>query len=245
MISKARIKYLKSLQIKKYRHAEQCFLVEGRKSVAELLNSSFDVVWLAAREDLLTEWADEKRRLPADVVVATEQELVQAGTYQTNDGVIAVARMPTPQPPVLGPITLVLDDIRDPGNLGTVIRTADWYGVGTIVASETTADFYNPKTIQATMGSFTRVRVHYLDLAAFLAAQDRPVYGTFLGGDNVHQLSVMGSCLVVIGNEANGISLAVAQHISHRITIPRYGQAESLNAAIAAAVVLDNIKRLQ
>jgi TrmH family RNA methyltransferase len=246
MISKARLKYLKSLQIKKYRQAEQCFLVEGRKSVAELLNSSFDVVWLAAQEEVLDEWTRERKRLPDEVVTATDKQLALAGSYQTNDGAIAVARMRPDVIPVAAElITLVLDDIRDPGNLGTLIRTADWYGISRVVASHTTADFYNPKTIQASMGSFTRVHVHYTELATFLASQNKPVYGTFLDGADVHEISVVTPCLVVIGNEANGISEAVARRVSHRVTIPRYGRAESLNAAIAAAVVLDNLKRLQ
>lgn len=214
--------------------------------MAEVLGSAFEVLWLAGDEQLLAEWQRAGKKFPAEVVTATAEELAHAGSYQTNDGAIAIVRMrPTTSAAALGAVTLVLDDIRDPGNLGTMIRTADWYGITEIVASPTTADFYNPKTIQATMGSFTRVQVHYTELPAFLGAQRLPVYGTFLGGQNVHELQVATPCLVVIGNEASGISDAVSRAITHRITIPRFGGAESLNAAIAAAVVLDNLKRLQ
>ena len=220
--------------------------MEGCKSVEELLRSPFDVRWVAADEVALARWRAQNLRLPAETVAATRDQLADAGSYQTNDGAVAIAAMkPARLPEAPDGITLVLDDIRDPGNLGTLIRTADWYGVTTIVASATTADFYSPKTIQASMGSFTRVSVYYTELALFLAAQRVPVYGTFLEGENVQTFRPASRCMVVIGNEANGISDAVACTVTTRITIPRFGAAESLNAAIAAAVVLDNFKRLQ
>jgi len=246
MIPKAKIKYLKSLQIKKYRHAEQCFVVEGRKSVEELLNSDFEVLWLAADESLLQHWQAVKVTLPPQVVVATPDQLAQAGSFQTNDGALAVARMrPTPVLADLPPVTLVLDDLRDPGNMGTIIRTADWFGLSYIVASPATADFYNPKTIQASMGSFTRVHVAYHPLPALLSRQDATVYGTFLDGQNVHSADIKTPCLIVMGNEANGISDEVSRWVSRRITVPRMGRAESLNAAVATAIVLDNFMRLK
>jgi TrmH family RNA methyltransferase len=136
---------------------------------------------------------------------------------------------------------IVLDDIRDPGNLGTIIRTADWYGIHSIVASEETTDFYNPKVIASTMGSFCRVNVFYTDLSSYLSAQKGPVYGTFLNGKDVHALGEKPGGFIVIGNESNGISPAVEKLVTHRITIPRRGGAESLNAAIATAIVLDNL----
>lgn len=246
MISKSRIKFLKSLQIKKYRHAEQCFVVEGRKSVEELLQSDFNTCWLAAEEAVLQQWRNKKISLPPDAVVATAAELAQAGSFQTNDGALAVANMrPAQALPALPAVVLVLDDIRDPGNLGTIIRTADWFGISHLVASETTADFYNPKTIQASMGSFTRVQVFYTPLPAFLANRQGNVYGAVLDGQNVHTARLAAPCVVVVGNEANGISNPVSRYITHRITIPRYGRAESLNAAIAAGIVLDNVMRLK
>jgi TrmH family RNA methyltransferase len=136
-----------------------------------------------------------------------------------------------------------LDDIRDPGNLGTIIRTADWYGIKHILASEETVDFYNPKVINSTKGSFTRVQVHYTDLNAILAANELPVFGAFLTGENVHQAKFPKAGLLVIGNESNGISPSLSTKITHPVTIPKFGQAESLNAAIATAILLDNIRR--
>jgi TrmH family RNA methyltransferase len=138
---------------------------------------------------------------------------------------------------------LVLDDIRDPGNLGTIIRTADWFGIHKIIASEETADFYNPKVIHATMGSFCRVLVYYTALPHYLNDTQLPVYGAFLDGVDVHQLKFPNAGLVVIGNEAQGISKEVERSVSHRITIPKKGGAESLNASIATAIILDTIFR--
>jgi TrmH family RNA methyltransferase len=133
----------------------------------------------------------------------------------------------------------VLDDIRDPGNLGTMIRTADWYGVKHIIASEESADFYNPKVLSATMGSFCRVQVFYTDIESYLRMVRRPVYGTFLDGLDVHQVNFKEGGLIVIGNESNGISQSIEKLVTQKITIPRYGNAESLNAAIATGVILD------
>jgi TrmH family RNA methyltransferase len=138
---------------------------------------------------------------------------------------------------------LVLDDLRDPGNLGTIIRTADWYGIRNIIASEETADFYNPKTISATMGSFCRVNVFYTGLEGFLSKNKLPLFGAFMEGSDAHRVDFGTSGLLVIGNESNGISQAIGRFVQQRITIPRVGGAESLNAAIATGILLDNIFR--
>lgn len=243
MISKAKIKHIKALQVKKYRKEEQCFVVEGAKSVLELLHSDFEVIWLGATADFL-------KGVPANVLKQVEvseagqQELEAAGSFQSNDGALAIARMKPNEPISFAPHewVLVLDDIRDPGNLGTLIRTADWYGVNHIVASEETADFYNPKVISATMGSFCRVSLYYTRLQPYLTAARKPVYGTFLEGVDVHQIHFTGGGLIVIGNEANGISPAIEKVVTQKITIPRYGKAESLNAAMAAGIILDVIR---
>jgi TrmH family RNA methyltransferase len=139
----------------------------------------------------------------------------------------------------------VLDDIRDPGNLGTIMRVADWYGINKIVASEETADVYNSKVIQSSMGSFTRVNIFYTDLGRYLSESTTPVFGAFLDGENVHEINFGKGGLIIIGNEAKGISEAVEKFVTKRITIPRFGQAESLNAAIATAVICDNVRRKQ
>lgn len=241
MISKAKIKHLKALQVKKYRKEEQCFLVEGTKSVIELMKADYEVIWLAGTEHFLEQYDEAIRNFNGEVVLATAQELAAAGSFKTNEGALAVARMKPNAAftPDQNEIVLVLDDIRDPGNLGTMIRTADWYGVKHIIASEESADFYNPKVLSATMGSFCRVQVFYTDIESYLRMVRRPVYGTFLDGLDVHQVNFKEGGLIVIGNESNGISQSIEKLVTQKITIPRYGNAESLNAAIATGVILD------
>jgi TrmH family RNA methyltransferase len=244
MVSKAKVKFIKSLQLKKYRKQEQCFVVEGGKSVTELLKSDYSVTWLAGTSSFLEQNYSQLTKLKIDVVETDAKELQQLGTFQTNDAAIAIA-LTKPNLPlqIADEFALVLDDIRDPGNLGTIIRTADWFGIHKIIASEETADFYNPKVIHATMGSFCRVLVYYTALPHYLNDTQLPVYGAFLDGVDVHQLKFPNAGLVVIGNEAQGISKEVERSVSHRITIPKKGGAESLNASIATAIILDTIFR--
>ncbi len=244
MISKAKVKYVNSLQVKKYRIQEQCFVVEGAKSVAELLSSDFTTIWIAATEDFIRQYDKPLQDSRAEVVTASQEQLSSMGSFQTNNAALAIAHIkPNRQLAVQpGEIALVLDSIRDPGNLGTIIRTADWFGVKTIIASEETADFYNPKVLSATMGSFCRMNIQYTSLVDYLAAVSMPIYGTFLGGKDVHQLSFSSGGLIVMGNESNGISPEVEKYVSQKITIPRFGNAESLNAAIATAIVLDVVR---
>lgn len=219
-------------------------MIEGTKSVRELLGSDFDVLWLAGTDRFLeqNELILKKRRI--EIVSASEEELGTAGSFQTNDGALALARM---KPNAALSLTedeyaIVLDDIRDPGNLGTIIRTADWYGVEHIIASEQTADFYNSKVLSATMGSFCRVKIYYTDLEAYLATARMPIYGTFLEGTDIHQVRFEKGGMIVIGNEANGISHTIEKIVTQKITIPRYGKAESLNAAIATGIILDAVR---
>lgn len=243
MLSKARIKFIKSLQIKKYRKQEQCFLVQGAKSVQELLASDYETVMVVGTSGFL-----ENLRRPAnsvELIETSEKELAALGEFQSNDAGIAVARMkPNVAFPILpGEVVLVLDDIRDPGNLGTIIRSADWYGFNKIIASPETADFHNPKVISSTMGSFTRAAIYYTELVPLLKSTTSRVYGAFLEGRNVHEETFEGGGLVVIGNESRGISEQCQPFVTDRITIPRYGRAESLNAAVATAIICDNIRR--
>lgn len=245
MLSKPKSSFVKSLQIKKYRQAEQCFLVEGSKSVAEVLQSDFEVIMLVGRPAFLVEM-DRYASAPRERYDVNEATLASLGSFQTNTTGLAVVRMKPNSPPTRQePLVLALDDIRDPGNLGTIIRTADWYGVRTIVASENTADVYNPKVITATMGSFTRVQVYYTALPDYLRQHHGTVYGTFLTGTNVHEVNWISPAILVMGNEAHGISEEVKTRVQQPITIPRVGKAESLNAAIATAIVLDNYARSQ
>ncbi len=180
-----------------------------------------------------------------EIVEVSGKELTDIGSVETNNSALAVVKMKSPLLPTLSSndFSLMLDDIRDPGNLGTIIRTAEWYGIKNIIASAETTDLYNPKVISATMGSFLRVNVYYTNLEEFLSGVKGPVYGTFLKGENVHSVKFPTGGIIVIGNESKGISPAVQKRVTHPITIPRFGNAESLNASVATAIVLDNLRR--
>lgn len=242
MLSKAKIKFIKSLQLKKYRKQEQCFVVQGAKSVLELLTSDFDVVTVLGTESFL---ATVRSPENAEVITVSEKDLAGLSEFQTNDAALAVARLKNNDPLMVrdNAFALVLDDIRDPGNLGTIIRTADWFGIHQIIASSETADFYNPKVISATMGSFVRVQMYYTDLSRYLSGCGLPVFGAYLNGEDVHTLNFGKGGLILIGNESRGIAPELEQFVTNKITIPRYGEAESLNAGIATAVILDNVRR--
>jgi TrmH family RNA methyltransferase len=242
MLSKARIKFIKSLQIKKYRKQEQCFVVQGAKSVHELLKSDFETLMVIGTAEFLEELPP---LIQTETFETSQSELKGLGEFQSNDSGLAVARMKPDEPVRLreGEFALALDDIRDPGNLGTIIRTADWYGVSLVVASPETADFYSPKVISSTMGSFTRVRVHYEELQSFFKNSRSKIYGAFLDGKNIYHEHFHSGGIILIGNESRGISPALESFVTDRITIPRFGNAESLNAAIATGVILDNIRR--
>jgi TrmH family RNA methyltransferase len=241
MLSKANIKYIKSLQVKKYRKQEQCFIVEGAKSVQELLTSDLEVLQVLATPEFL----DGSTDLRGEITEVNESELAKLGEFKSNNSALAVAQMKPNLPLNVADneFALVLDDIRDPGNLGTIIRTADWYGISKIIASMETADFYSPKAITSTMGSFTRVKIYYTELFDFLDKNQLRSFGAFLNGKDIHDLSFGAGGLIVIGNESHGISAGLESFITDRITIPRYGKAESLNAAIATAVICDNLAR--
>lgn len=246
MLSKSVAQFVRSLQQKKYRQLEGCFLVEGAKSVQEVLASTFQVDLLLTTESFYKENVALADRQRCRMETVTPDELTRVGTLESNNAAIAVVRM-RPNVPLLpqpGTWSLALDDIRDPGNLGTILRIADWYGIDMILCSDTTADVYNPKVISASKGSFTRVRWWYGDLVSVLRQATTPIYGAFLGGDDVHQLNFgTAGGYVVMGNEANGIGPAVESLVTNRVTIPRYGLAESLNVSIATAVILDNLRR--
>lgn len=246
MLSKAVVKYIKSLQVKKYRSQHQAFVVEGAKSVLELLHADFELQYLFVTADFLREHTS---KLPKGCTyeVVKEDDLVKAGTFSSNNAALAVAHMR--QLPLLdvkpSDLVVALDDIRDPGNLGTIIRIADWYGIRHVVCSESCADFYNPKVISATMGSFTRIQVHYLDLPVWLQKQAAScsIYGAALNGENLHHLQLKPEGIVVLGNEANGIRPEVAAQVNKLIKIPAFGGAESLNVATATAIIIDNFMR--
>ena len=239
MTGKSTFKWIKSLQLKKYRLAEQCFLVQGWKGVEMLLTSSHEVVLVASTAPFLPQVEMMLKGRKTEVMQVSPAELEALGSFQSNDSVLAVARMKDPVMPLPGggPL-LVLDDIRDPGNMGTIIRTADWFGMRNIAASTTSVEFYNPKVISATMGSFCRVNVWYGDVTDLLNDADAEVYGAVLGGVDIREVRFSRSPVLVIGNESSGITPSVASCIDHRVTIPGYGGAESLNAAVAAGIFL-------
>lgn len=241
MLSKAKIKFVKSLQIKKYRKQEQCFVLEGAKSIQELLDSDFETVMVIGTSEFIMGIKIPK---VVEVTEVSLKELELVSEFQSNDAGLAVARMKPNQSFLVSAdeFALVLDDIRDPGNLGTIIRTADWYGIQKIIASEETADYYNPKVISATMGSFTRVKMFYTDLVRYLGEHHHRVFGAYLEGHDIHKVDFGKSGLVLIGNEARGISSSLGRFVTDKITIPKYGKAESLNAAIATAIICDQIK---
>ena len=247
MISKNQLKLIHSLELKKQRKKTGLFLVQGEKNVSELFNSDFEVVNLFATPEYINKNStllSQKQLVPL-TVESTAEELQKAGTLKTNNTVIAVVKSKANELPDIknNQLVLVLDQVGDPGNLGTIIRVADWYGIEHVICSTDCADLYNPKVIAATMGSFARVKVSHTDLYSYLSAQDKPIYGAFLEGKNIHKSKLVDNAFIVMGSESHGISEQVGQLITDKITIPNFGQAESLNVAMATGIILDNFKR--
>ena len=229
-LSKNRIKYIRSLELKKNRKADKVFLAEGPKLVGDLLGH-FRCRFLIAT----AEWLSAHRQLPVeDITEVSEKELSCASLLKTPQQVLAVFEQP--------------DEVKDPGNLGTIIRLADWFGIEHIFCSPNTVDAYNPKTIQATMGGIARVKLHYTSLPGLIGSlKDIPVYGTFLDGENMYTQPLSAHGLIVMGNEGNGIGNEVKQLINRKLYIPNYPStretSESLNVAIATAVVCAEFRR--
>ena len=239
MVTKSELKYIQSLSDKKVRLETGCFIAEGVKLVNEMIEAGYPLKAVYA----LDSWEPPDTSIEVTRVEAFELE--KMSLLQTPNQVLAVAMMP--QKPaeidITGQLTIVLDGIQDPGNLGTIIRTADWFGIHQIVASEDTADVYNPKVIGATMGSFMRVQVHYTNLAAWMPNVKLPVYGALLEGENVFTTKAPKQGLLVIGSEGKGIRENIIDFITHPVTIPKTGGAESLNAGIAAGIIVAQLTR--
>ena len=238
MISKNDVKYIQTLFHKKNRDAEGLFVAEGPKLVNDLLTAGLTLKQVYA----LPAWAEQHPGLAA-VTTVTQAELERLSFLQTPNQVLAVVGKPTlsPTPILQGQVGLVLDGIQDPGNLGTILRIADWFGISVVVASEDTADLHNPKVVQATMGSIARVSVWYKQLDAWLAKVNVPVFGALLNGADIHNYGKIKEGLLVIGTEGRGIRPEVLPYIQQPLTIPGKGQAESLNAAVAAGIILSHI----
>jgi RNA methyltransferase, TrmH family len=237
MLSKNEAKYIQSLYHKKTREAEGVFVVEGVKIVEELLASDYDVKKIYATE----EWK-KSIDTSTEIIQVTGDELQRISGLQTANKVLAIAmQKQIAKHQFKGRITIVLDGIQDPGNMGTIIRIADWFGVKQIIASDDTVELYNPKVLQSSMGSFIRVEVWYGDIVEELKKANVPVYGALLDGKNVFEMQKVNEGLLVIGNESKGLNEEVIQLISQPITIPRFGGAESLNAAVATGIILSHI----
>lgn len=219
-------------------------MVEGAKNVCELLDSDYDVQSLFVTEKFLDEFPHQ-RISEIEYTVCNEKELNDLGTFKTNEYALAVAKMKSPPLDILSDdLILALDDVSDPGNLGTIIRIADWFGIKSIMASTDTADFYNPKVINSSMGSFTRVDVHYTELQDFLNLNaTHKVYGALLNGEDIHNVKIDKPAILLMGNESNGIRNSLLKMIDKKITIPRIGRAESLNVAVSTAIICDNFFR--
>ncbi|MBA4319007.1 MAG: RNA methyltransferase [Flavobacterium sp.] len=242
MFTKNQAKLIKSLNEKKNRVLLGLFLVEGEKSVLEVLNSDFEIDFVLTTEKFFEKYGKKIRERSKSYEIVNQFDLEKVGTFETNDSAIAIVKQYINKSFDIkkDAIVLVLDEIKDPGNLGTIIRTADWYGIKNIVASKETVDFYNPKVITATKGSFTRVNIYYTDLKDFLSKQKSPVLGAFLNGKNIHKIQFPSGGILVMGNESNGISKEIENFVTNKITIPAYGKAESLNVTVATAIILDN-----
>lgn len=240
MLTKNQQKLIKSLHEKKNRTELGLFLVEGEKSVSELLKSDFEIEILLTTIEFFDKYGESIRDKSKIYEIVNQSEIEKVSAFETNDSVLAVVRQKENKDTGKKGLILVLDEIKDPGNLGTIIRMSDWYGVSKIIASKNTVDFYNPKVITASMGSFTRTNIFYTDLNDYLSKTKLPIYGAFLEGENVHNIDYPKDGILIMGNESNGISKEVEKLVKEKITIPSYGKTESLNVAIATAIILDN-----
>jgi TrmH family RNA methyltransferase len=245
MLSKSQISFIKSLHQKKYRKENGMFIIEGIKSIAEFIHSSYQVHSIYC----LPQYQSLLPKLPANIKLfeVNNAELDKISTLQTPQGILALVNIPKNRVLTVsglkGVFSLVLDGVQDPGNLGTIIRTADWFGFEQVICSAATVEIYNPKTVQATMGSLSRVNVFYEDLHTLLSTVKLPVFGAVLNGSSIYQTDWGKEGLVILGNEGQGITPEIMELITHPVTIPRIGGAESLNVAISAAILCADISR--
>lgn len=239
-LSKNNIKLITSLQQKKYRQKHKLFVAEGVKVVNELLASSLEVEQLFVTDEELN--LSKKHA----VTLISENELKKISTLKSPNKVLGLFKIPEEFEINQDGFIVALDGVNDPGNLGTIIRLCDWFGVTELVCSKNTVDCYNQKVVQSTMGSLTRVNISYVDLQEFLSNSKLPVFTADMDGENVYSTSLPQKAILVMGNEANGISPEIAETVKHALTIPRFGdlqQTESLNVATATAILLSEFKR--
>ena len=238
MLTKSQIKLITSLKQKKFRTQHHLFVVEGIKVVEEFLNSDYELDAIFAVDDRFSQYNQKFTKVDS-------KELAKISGFSTPNKVLATFKIPSPQAVNWSALVVALDDINDPGNLGTIIRLCDWFGIENLVCSEATVDCYNPKVVQASMGSHTRVNITYVDLQKALPIASNCM-GTFMDGASIYEQNLPETGVVVLGNEANGISENVEALVKTRLSIPRFGavkQTESLNVANAAAIILSEFKR--
>ncbi|RAJ15432.1 TrmH family RNA methyltransferase [Arenibacter echinorum] len=239
MVVKSQIKFIKNLQQKKYRTQNKLFVSEGIKTVRELLNSSLKVYKIYVTDSTVLEFEGDF------VEVISEGELKKMSGLSTPNKVLGVFHIPVSEPLDFSDWVIALDDVRDPGNLGTIIRLCDWFGVRSLLCSSNSVDCFNPKVLQATMGSISRVNIVYGDLQRIFSNSEVPVYGAFMEGTEVYKEKFPKKGILVMGNEANGVSEAIEALVDKKISIPQFGPktAESLNVATATAILMNEIRR--
>jgi len=256
MLSKNQISQVVALHQKKFRKAENMFIAEGEKVVTDLLQSSFDVKKIFATSSFIERYHKRfQKKSVSEWVEVTESELNKISSLNTPNQVVALAAIPSYQfdkSSIQNKLNLVLDDISDPGNLGTIIRIADWFGIENIICSTDTADCYNPKVVQASMGSLFRIKIHYMNLENFLAEnKSSNIYGTTLDGENIYSAKLSHEGFIVVGSESTGISTEIKNYLTHKVYIPDFNlkagknQPDSLNAAVATAIVCAEFRRRQ
>lgn len=245
MLSKAQISLINSLQQKKFRSQHGLFIVEGIKSVLEFINSSYKVQKIFSTAQAAAKLGKLPQNIKHEEV--TEKEFSKITSLKTPQGALALVEIPifqTFHPSSLaGKHSLILDDIQDPGNLGTIIRTAEWFGINQILCSIGTVDAYNPKVVQATMGSLSRLQIIYLDIEDIINTTTMTTYGALLEGQSIYETDFQNEGLIIMGNEGNGIRSALIDKINQAVTIPRIGAAESLNVAVATTIFCSEIAR--
>ena len=243
MLTNKQIKLINFIHAKKGRSENQLFLVEGEKGILELLKSDLEINYIILNESLMN--IDAFQDTGKLIYFESENTVQKLSTLVSNNFGIAVVQMPSNESQIdISSFTVVLDGIRDPGNLGTIIRICDWYGISQVVLSNDCTDYYNPKTISASMGSFLRISHQYVDLENWLSSFPKVVkIGALLDGENIHSYAFPKSGFIVFGNESNGISESIRSQIDQAVTLPGFGSAESLNVGVSCAVFLDNLRR--
>jgi TrmH family RNA methyltransferase len=254
MISIARIKFISSLKQKKFRQEQGFFIAEGLKLVKDLITSSFQIEEILAYKEIVGELTLASKSKEIPVVEVSPQLMSRLSNLVTPSPVLAVVKIPTehkPLPDVQKELILFLDDLKDPGNTGTIIRLADWFGIDHVVCSEDTVELFNPKVVQATMGSIARINVHYVKTSKFFSTltKDINIYGAFLEGENIWNATLQNNGIIVIGNESLGIGSETASFVTRKLFIPPFhssqklGSAESLNVTTATGIICSEFRR--